>query len=318
MIIPAIYTNIHKLLLVIQRIYLFFICRVTILPIKTLYTTIWLILILINKMSGNLDINPLANFIANWQDGITTGEEQNNNWVGSPVEKEEKEEEDSSEYGYHNDNHMEMIQREAEWRYGITSIVRETFENEGSDVYNKAYEKCLAYVKEKHEDKFYSIWEALEHREEECLRFLGDENNLYNRQLEHLEEMVLEDYQELKESARGPVENTTVEDTAPVNDTSLVEDTTPVHDTSAPVEDTSAPIEDTETECLALDSVPSSPAAIATGQYTHTVTILESNLGVGGYRGLASGTQAEALASASISSTSASTSACPPAVNDPE
>ncbi|KFY67893.1 hypothetical protein V497_00164 [Pseudogymnoascus sp. VKM F-4516 (FW-969)] len=156
--------------------------------------------------------------------------------------------------------------------------------------------------------------------------------------------MVWADYDELRESAIGPVENTTVENTAPVNDTPLVEDTAPVNDTpventapvndtpvenTAPVndtplvedtpavndtplvEDTSAPVEDTETECVAPNSVSSSPAAIATGQYTHTVTILDSNLGVGSYRGLASGTQAEALTSVPASSASA------PAVNDP-
>lgn len=133
-----------------------------------------------------------------------------------------------------------------------------------------------------------------------------------------MDDMVWADLEELKESTRGPVENTTVADTAPfVNDTSLVEDTAPVHDTSATVEDT-------ERECPAPDSVTSSPAAIATGQYTHTVTVLESNLGVGSHRGLASGTQAEALTSVSTSATATDTAtATAPAptsasaVNDP-
>jgi hypothetical protein len=135
---------------------------------------------------------------------------------------------------------------------------------------------------------------------EECRGYLEDEYNIYNGQLKYLDEMVWADYEELKESARGPVENTTVEDT------------------SAPVENTSVPVENTETECFAPDSVPSSPAAVATGQYTHTVTIVESNLGVGSYRGLASGTQAEALTSVSTSASAPAPAPAPaPAVNDP-
>lgn len=168
-------------------------------------------------------------------------------------------------------------------------------------------------------------------------RALEYQTDLNDARLNLLEDMVRTDINVLIDSS-APVEDTSapVEDSsAPVNDSSPVEDTSaPVNDsslvenTSALVEDTSAPVENTETEYPAPDSVPSSPAsnsvpsspaAIATGQYTNTVTILESNLGVGGNRGLASGTQAEALTSVltSTSSTSAEASASASAVSDP-
>ncbi len=250
-------------------------------------------------MSGHFEIDPLASFIYSWLDKIITGEEPNNNWIGPLVGEEEEKEEDNfsefdnfSEYGITSDTFTEIVMGDDEWRDGITSIVRETCENEGSDVYDKAYARCLADVNEKYDNTCNSIREELGNTEE-CLALLNDEKDLYNAKLKYLDEMVWADLEEFNESTRGPVENTTVENTAPfVNDTSLVEDT--------------APVEDTETKCPAPDSVPSSPAAIATGQYTYTVAILESNLGVGSYRGLASGTQAEALTSVSTS-----------AVNDP-
>lgn len=194
----------------------------------------------------------------------------------------------------------------------MRSLVRETFEDERSYVYKKAYERCLAEVTEEYEAKCIDIRKEEGYTEEAQL-YIEDETNIFNGQTCHLGDIVWADYEELKESARGPVENAappfSLEDTAPVHDTA------PVYDTSAPVEDTSALVEDTETECLAPDSVSSSPAAIATGQYTYTVTILESNLGVGTYRGLASGIQAEGLTSVPTSAPTSSVLA--PAVNDP-
>lgn len=206
----------------------------------------------------------------------------------------------------------------------MRSLVRETFENERSYVYKKAYERCLAEVTEEYEAKCIDIRKEEGYTKEAQL-YIEDETNIFNGQTCHLGDIVWADFEELKESARGPVENAAPPfsleyssygpvKTSLVENTSLVEDTAPVHDT-APVEDTSAPVEDTETECLAPDSVSSSPAAIATGQYTYTVTILESNLGVGTYRGLASGTQAEALTS--VSTSASTSSALAPAVNDP-
>lgn len=173
MAIPAIYANINKLLLVIQRIYLFFICRVSILPINTTYTIIWLIMLLIIKMSGHFNIDPFTAFILNWLDGIITGEEHNNNWTGSPVLEEKKEEEEDnmvefdnfSEYGITSDTLTEIVMSDDEFRDGITSIVRETREtcgNEGwDDVYDKACERCRADVKEKYDNTCNSIREEL-------------------------------------------------------------------------------------------------------------------------------------------------------------